>query len=464
MKKKVSRRDFLSRTGLAALGFLSVPVVFAGKVSTPFTEDVSDVGYGPLIEDPEKIMDLPKGFSYRIISRLGERMTDGFYVPGHPDGMGTFQGPDGMTIVLRNHENFPEYLPRYGPFGPENELVRRLSRRSFYDRGREGGPPLGAVTTLVYNTETQEVQKQFLSLAGTLVNCSGGVTPWNTWLSCEEIFQNPSFSLAKKHGYVFEVPASAEPMIAKPEPLKAMGRFVHEAVAADPRTNILYMTEDKLDGLFYRFLPVRPGKLEEGGRLQCLGIDSKPGMDMRNWEERRAEQGEILPVKWIDLEDVDSKKDDLRIRGFEKGASLFASGEGVAYFEGIVYFNCTNGGSIKAGQIWQYVPSTFEGTEKEGESPGTLELFVEIDDRNVTENPDQMTGTPWGDLFVCEDGFGEQHLIGVTPQRKIYPFARNVLDESEFAGICFSPDGSTAFVNYLNVGYTFAIRGPWKSR
>jgi secreted PhoX family phosphatase len=290
------------------------------------------------------------------------------------------------------------------------------------------------------------------------------VTPWNSWLSCEEIFQNSSFTLAKKHGYVFEIPASAEQKVTKPVPLKALGRFVHEAVAVDPRTNIIYQTEDKLDGLVFRFIPDRPGHLEEGGRLQCLSIGSQPKLDTRNWGEKKVGLGDVLPVRWLDLEDVDPNKDDLRFQGFERGGALFASGEGMDYFQGMVYFDCTNGGPIKAGQIWRYVPSLYEGTGKESESPGTLELFVEFNDRNICENPDQMTGTPWGDLLVCEDGFGEQYLVGVTPQGKIYRFARNAQDESEFAGICFSPEGSTAFVNYLNAGFTFAITGPWKNK
>jgi len=180
LEKALTRRDFLFRTGYAALGFLSIPSLFSTKVSFRFLQDGSDVDFGPLIEDPDKIMDLPEGFSYKIIARSGERMADGFFMPGHPDGMGAFGGPDGMTIILRNHENFPEYWPKFGPFGITNELFGRLSRRLIYDSGREGGPALGAVTTLVYDTEAQELKSQFLSLAGTLVNCSGGVTPWNT--------------------------------------------------------------------------------------------------------------------------------------------------------------------------------------------------------------------------------------------------------------------------------------------
>ncbi|UCE40684.1 MAG: DUF839 domain-containing protein [Candidatus Aminicenantes bacterium] len=462
--KKLSRRDFLSQTGSAALGILSFPSLFAGKASFPYLQDESEVGYGPLVKDSDKIMDLPEGFSYKIISRSSEKMTDGFYRPGHPDGMGTFEGPDGLTIILCNHENFPEYRPEFGPFGPNNQLFRRLSRRLIYDRGREGGPALGAVTTLVYDTKAQELQGQFLSLAGTLVNCSGGVTPWNSWLSCEEIFQNPTFNLVKKHGYVFEIPASLEQKIVKPVPLKAMGRFVHESIAVDPQTNIIYLTEDQLDGLVYRFLPSRPGHLEEGGRLQCLAINSIPQFDTRNWEKQRVKRGEKLLVRWIDLEDVDPKKDDLRIRGHEKEGSLFASGEGMEYLDGTVYFSCTNGGRIKAGQIWGYVPSSYEGSEGEIDSPGHLELLLEVTDRSVLENPDQMIGTKWGDVFVCEDGFDEQYLVGLTPQGKIYRFAHNAQDESEFTGVCFSPDGSTMFVNYQVAGYTFAVTGPWKSK
>lgn len=460
----MKRRHFLKKTGV---GLAGVWVSRSRGIGRNLLSDVSagenELGYGPLVEDPDKVMDLPEGFGYKIVGRSGERMTDGFYLPGLPDGMGTFEGPDGSTIILRNHEVFPEYLPENGPFGATNELQRRLSRGLIYDLGREGSPALGAVTTIVYETRKQELISQFLSLAGTLTNCSGGVTPWNSWISCEEIFLNPSFKWAKKHGYAFEVPVSVDQKAVKPAPLVAMGRFVHESVAVDPRTNIVYQTEDQLDGLIYRFLPDRPGRLEEGGRLQCLGIDSEPRTDTRNWDEQKVKAGGILPVKWIDLEDVDPKKDNLRIQGFEKGAALFASGEGMDYFAGAIYFDCTNGGRIKAGQIWRYFPSPFEGTEKEGESPGKLELFVEVPDRDICENPDQMTGTPWGDLFVCEDGFGVQHLFGITPGGEIYRFARNALDESEFAGICFSPDGSTAFVNYLRAGMTFAITGPWKS-
>ncbi len=460
---KMNRRNFLKTTGCAAWAVFSSRPLFINMDSFCCGHaEETDIGYGPLIQDPERIMDLPEGFSYKIISRAGEKMADGFYAPARPDGMGTVPGPNSLAIILRNHEIFSEMSPLSGPFGNRNQLLRRLNRKEVYDRGRQNDPPLGAVTTLVYDTDSQELKHQFLSLAGTLVNCSGGVTPWNSWLSCEEVFQNAGLRFAKDHGYVFEIPASVEPKVTEPVPLKAMGRFVHESAAVDPRTNIIYQTEDRTDSLVYRFLPKSPGRLKEGGWLQCLSVASEPRFDTRNWDGQKVKPGESFQVKWIGLEDVDSKKDDLRIRGYEKGAALFANGEGMVWSDGTVYFDCTNGGRIKAGQIWRYTPSPFEGTEREKESPGRLMLLAEPNDRSIIEHPDQMTVTPRGDLLICEDGYGEQFVVGLTSHGKLYKLARNARDESELAGVCFSPDRSTMFVNNMEAGMTFAVTGPWK--
>ena len=201
-----------------------------------------------------------------------------------------------------------------------------------------------------------------------------------------------------------------------------------------------------------------------GGRLQCLAVKGQPGADLRNWVGRRFPQGSVFEVEWIDLEDVDGKKNDLRLRAFARGGALFAHGEGIAFGDGAVFFACTYGGRTKTGQIWRYVPSPHEGQEGEAGSPGRLELFLQPDDGRILFNPDQMTVSPWGDLFVCEDNPRRQFLMGITPSGDIYAFARNSKDDSELAGVCFSPDRSTMFLNMQNIGYTLAITGPWKTR
>lgn len=261
---------------------------------------------------------------------------------------------------------------------------------------------------------------------------------------------------------MFEVPATADPVLHKAEPIKAMGRFNHEAVAVDPGTGIVYLTEDRGDGCLYRYIPTTPGRLGEGGRLQALAIVDRPGFETRNRDAAGVQRDETLAVRWIDVEDVEAPLDDLRLRSHKLGAAVFARGEGIDWSRRGVYIVCTDGGKARRGQVWRYVPSPFEGTPRESESPGALTLFIEPDDKSVLDMPDNCVVAPWGDLVLCEDGSSpDSFVLGVTPGGEIYKIARNAIDASEFAGATFSPDGSTLFVNLQHHGLTVAIRGPW---
>lgn len=421
---------------------------------------VSDI-FGPLVNDPDGLFDLPEGFSYKIISRFRDVMDDGFYVPHRPDGMATFPGPDGLTILIRNHEVNPARGGDESAFGSDFALTDKLDPGDFYDYGHDNNPGQGGTTTIVYDTKTQKIVRQYLSLAGTLRNCAGGPTPWNSWLSCEEIVTEPDDVYAKAHGYVFEVPASAEIGLADPKPIREMGRFNHEAVAVDPESGVIYLTEDDSEGLLYRFIPNVKEDLLAGGTLQALAVLDEPQLDTRNWDEPYIETGQPFSVRWIDLNNVESPENDLRFRGFEQGAARFARGEGMWYGNGNVYFACTNGGNSGLGQIWQYTPSPFEATGREETDAGTLELFVEPNNSNLVENADNLTVAPWGDLIVCEDCDNRQDLNGITPDGKIYKLGRNAKSNSELAGATFSPDGTTLFMNIQHSGLTLAITGPW---
>lgn len=266
--------------------------------------------------------------------------------------------------------------------------------------------------------------------------------------------------LQKDHGYVFEVPATAEAALAEPVPLKALGRFYHEGAAVDSRTGIVYMTEDLDDGLIYRFIPDVKGDLTSG-RLQALALASGV-RDSRNWEKSGAKIkiGEKFAVKWIGMDDIDAPKDDLRTRGHDLGACVFARGEGLVMSAGSVYFACTSGGIARIGQIWRYTPGSDEGTNKESRAPGTLELFIEPNDSTQLQNPDNLTAASNGnDLVVCEDTGGSgARLVSVTRHGTLRTLARARI-RSEFAGATFSPDGRTLFVNLQEPGLTIAIQG-----
>jgi len=353
---KPGRRRFLERSGACLLG------AAAGFVARSFPDSLLQVGsaapstlpgagFGPLRRDPDGLLDLPRGFSYKIVSVAGKKMTDGFVVPSLADGMGAFPGPGGTTILLCNHEFRVGHPDDLGPFGGAKKLWEKLDRRFVYDWRPDGTPCLGSVTTIVYDTKRRRTKSQHLTLAGTMTNCSGGATPWGTWLSSEEAFLGPGDVCSGRHGYTFEVPVSAVPRLAVPLPLKAMGRFEKEGLAFDPRTGIIYQTEDKTDGLFYRFIPATPGRLAEGGRLQALAVAGKPGFETNNWKTRTIATGQIFDAAWVDLEEPDPDENVLRLRGREKGAAVFASGEGLAHHTGAILLDCTNGGTRDGGQI-----------------------------------------------------------------------------------------------------------------
>lgn len=456
----------MNQSAGVTIGFLGLHhLVARGAGFQPYESQVP--GYGDLIPDPHRILDLPEGFEYQVLSREGTRMHDNLFVPGKPDGMAAFRGPGDHIILVRNHELSPEEV-FHGAFGLKNQLRNQIPAEKFYDPGKDLMPYLGGTSTVIYNPKTGRVVREFLSLAGTSRNCAGGPTPWGSWITCEEPAElGPGEFGARGHGYNFEVPATFLPELANPIPLKAMGRFRHEAVAVDPRSGIVYQTEDMGDGLIYRFIPDRPGHLQVGGKLQALMVLDRPSLDTRNWPKesgagKLVEQGQALPVTWVDLEDIDSEKDDLRIRGHKAGAAVFARGEGMWFGQGQVYFACTNGGPIGKGQIWKYIPSPYEGTELESTFPGKLELFIESEKAELLEFADNLTVAPWGDLVLAEDGASTQYLRGVTPEGKLYALARNRYNESEFAGVCFAPHAPILFVNIQSPGITLAITGPWQ--
>ncbi|MEC7951660.1 MAG: alkaline phosphatase PhoX [Pseudomonadota bacterium] len=437
----LNRRNFIGATGAAFSGLLLNGCT--GR-SAPLTSAPSSFAdYGPLVPDPAGMLDLPRGFSYRLLSSLGNAMTDGCTVPDKADGMGCFSLGNDEIVLIRNHELVPA------------DDAGGVLAKGFGTR--DGAIVPGGTTSIVLDATTLEVKREFRSLAGTIRNCSGGITPWGSWLTCEEAPTGPGQrfgeGLAENHGWVFEVPAKATGLIDA-VPLKAMGRFNHEAACVDPRTGIVYLSEDRDDSVLYRFVPTTPGRLGDGGLLQAMVLEGLS--DTRNWTSADMAVGSRHTVRWIDCDDVESPNDDLRSRAAAKGAALVARGEGIHTGTDEIFICSTNGGQRKLGQILRLVPGT-------GGEPDQIELFFESQSKDQFNYGDNLTVGPNGHLIVCEDQYTEvvdNHLRGITPDGRAYTLGRLRM-QTELAGGCFSPDGKWFFVNAYSPTRTLAITGPW---
>jgi uncharacterized protein len=393
-------------------------------------------GYGQLRPTPEldsgiEFLELPPGFRYRIISRQAEPMDDGNPTPGIFDGMAAYPRGNRSTILIRNHEN----RSRAG------EITVAVPRRKRYDQDESVRG--GNTKLVVATTGDREVRESFAVLGGTHTNCAGGLTPWDTWITCEEIFNygsvesNVTPGTGTPHGYAFEVPADADGPV-QPLELNAAGRFSHEAVAW--LGGALYETEDRGDAAFYRFIPDREprehGDLASfGGTLEALMVAGRP-----NFDANTANPGESYPVDWVTIEEPDPLTDTVRVEAQSKGAAIFDRTEGIWASENRIYFDCTTGGEAQLGQLWEYRPRRGGG--------GELRLVYESTSAEDLENPDNLVVVPaTGDVLLQEDSDGEQFVRGVTRRGEIYDFARTLVNSTEFCGGCFSPDGGTFFVN-----------------
>lgn len=468
---KVSRRDFLRRSaglaGAVTVGSLAGIQGLPARAALaergvphgpfwPFWAWLGQGGYGPLQPAPDLAdgvarLALPSGFSYRSFGYAGTPMSDGFLTPLAHDGMAAFPLRNGNIRLIRNHED--RNGPGQGSLGGDAETK--------YDTQAGGG-----TTSLEVDPRTRQVVRDYVSLNGTIVNCAGGPTPWGSWLTCEETIAGPSSGWGQPHGYVFEVPMEANGPVDA-QPLKAMGRFVHEAVAIDPDSGIVYETEDRGTSGFYRFIPDQPGFLAAGGKLEMLAIQGRPNYDTSKGQR----MGKHLRVRWVDVQDPDpasAETNDLAVfeQGAAEGGAIFSRLEGCWYGDGSIFFNATSGGDAGLGQVWEYRPR--------GNSGGQLILVFESRSAEVLESPDNICVTPRGGLLLCEDGDGQQFLRGLTQRGSIFDFALNTMNEYEWAGATFSPDGQTLFVNIQgatrgpnppavgNEGMTLAIWGPWE--
>ncbi|KAA5539730.1 DUF839 domain-containing protein [Roseiconus nitratireducens] len=471
-----NRRQFLSDNFAAATSF-GIAAAWA-QLGGRFAHGESVSRSTALVEVADEttglpLLRVPEGFRYRTFGWTGDRMSDSAPTPAAHDGMGVVSVEGDVVTLCRNHEISDDGPCLSHPGGKPFDAYAR-----------------GGCTNLRFDLAKGEWLDSWVSLSGTSRNCAGGITPWGTWLTCEETVLGPNdrdpYKLQQKrrfqkeHGWVFEVSPERSANTGTPQPIPEMGRFVHEAVAIDRKTGIVYETEDRGTAGFYRYVPDVPGKLAAGGRLEMAEVVGQP--DLRGGFA----SGTTFDVRWHTIDDPTrahspgsesqvSKDnpvlgDELGVfkQGQAKGGSMFSRLEGCWYGNGLVYFDATSGGAASAGQIWQYDPAH-----------ETLTLLFESPSKPELNMPDNLCVSPRGGLVLCEDndyGANEypQRMFALSQDGQLSLLAENNVRlrgerngmegdfrTKEWAGATFSPDGKWLFVNIQTPGITFAITGPW---
>lgn len=487
-----SRRNLLKGiAGASALPFVGALAAMQSQQALAANGATALVAspYGPIapvrdISTGLPLLQLPAGFVYKSFGWRGDMMTDGKTCPGGHDGMGVIVsrkvGRSTELVLVRNHE--------IGATGPANFL----NAPAAYDNGNSSATSSnkfgGGTTNLLFRDGNWVSMSP--SLGGTQTNCAGGVTPWGTWLTCEEVSSDAVGTAGKKHGYVFEV--TADPAQTTGQPIIGMGRFGHEAAAVDPGTGIVYQTEDSSGKSgFYRYVPdivlARPGSLAMGGVLQMAKVRGANNVNLGT-----AAVNASYELEWVDIANPDQNRGNGTglngvtitnaagpfVQGWVQGALRMNRGEGIWYAKGKMFVMDTAGGAVQRGTIWELDLAS-----------QTLTCIYSSPSALVGNMGDNLTVSPRDGILICEDassaandsfGFG-QRLMGLNAAGDAYIFSKNniVLSadqlnvagklsslagdrrSNEFCGACFDPTGRYLFVNIQTPGITFAITGPW---
>jgi uncharacterized protein len=367
----IKRRDFLRHGCRALATFFAgahAPALFAAEelaADDARTNALFATLPGELLPPDANGLRLPAGFRSRVIAHTGRTLLADSSYRWHksPDGGACYAAEDGGWVYVSNSEV-------------------KIS---------EGGGGVGAVR---FDAQANIVAA-YPILQRTGNNCAGGKTPWQTWLSCEEV----------DRGQVYECdPFGISAAVVRP----ALGRFKHEAVAVDTDNGHLYLTEDEPDGCLYRFIPSQALPSLDTGQLEVAEAIEKDG---------------AVQVVWHAVPDPQATTTGTRHQ--VDRATHFNGGEGIAFHGGLIHFT-TKGDN----RVWRL-------------DTHSQQLEVLYDAKTATaphlSGVDNVTITASGDVLVAEDG-GDMQIVLLAPNGIVLPIVQIVgQDQSEICGPAFDP-------------------------
>jgi hypothetical protein len=320
LEQKFSRRNLMagSAAAAAAAGTLTLQSVQAAPQAAPQFQS-SNLRFTPIAPSSADDLVLASGYRYKVVAHWGHDIGTGIPMGFNHDWTGFFpidlleKGTNAQSIfngfmpanasstdglLVTNHEYVNSmFVSGYtgGPKSPEQVRAEQLAVGFTVIRvRRDSAGTWSFVIDPNYNRSLTALSPMLLTgpaagidggpnAIGTLANCSGGMTPWGTALSCEENFQDypvevpdgygwPAEIYGKRHyGWVVEL----DPFDVNSTPRKhtAMGRFRHENVAmrvGSDGTVVAYMGDDRNDAMVYKF--VADQKYVAGDRAANLKI------------------------------------------------------------------------------------------------------------------------------------------------------------------------------------------------